>query len=72
VTADTERDSQALENPQLRWWHAYWQHVGLMRLSSAAVDRPTTSQPYAPVTGTPASSYQQLDGVSIGLPAAPP
>jgi hypothetical protein len=35
LTADTARDSQAMENPQLRWWHDYWQHVGLMRLSSA-------------------------------------
>lgn len=35
LTADTERDIEAMENPQLRWWHDYWQHLGLMRLSSA-------------------------------------
>ena len=31
---DQTRATAALEAPHLRWWHDYWQHVGLMRLSS--------------------------------------
>ena len=32
------------------------------------VDDPTTGHPHAAVTGTPATSYQQLGPVMIGLP----
>jgi hypothetical protein len=32
---DRDRASVALEAGHLSWWHDYWQHVGLMRLSSS-------------------------------------
>lgn len=32
---DRTRASVALEAEHLRWWHDYWQHVGLVRLSSS-------------------------------------
>jgi hypothetical protein len=32
---DRTRASVALEAGHLRWWHDYWQHVGLVRLSSS-------------------------------------
>ena len=32
------------------------------------VDSPSTALPYAPVTGTPATTYKRLGGVTIGLP----
>jgi hypothetical protein len=34
LAGDAERDSRALENPLLHWWNDYWNHAGLMRLSS--------------------------------------
>jgi hypothetical protein len=34
LAGDTERDSRALTNPHLRWWHDYWGRVGLIKLSS--------------------------------------
>ena len=35
------------------------------------VAAPTTALPYAPVTGTPATTYRTLGAAQIGLPAAP-
>lgn len=35
IGGDASASARALAAAQQRWWHGYWNHVGLMRLSSA-------------------------------------